>query len=105
LPHPIVIPPELAAGPYAGGVINLLAVIVALMITVLLVIGTRESATVNAVLVAIKLVALCAFIWLAVPVIKGSNFHPFLPNGWGVLGVTGAASTIFFGYVGFDAVS
>jgi len=105
LPHPIVIPPELAAGPYAGGAINLLAVFIALVITVLLVIGTRESATVNAILVAIKLVALCAFIWLAVPVIKGGNFHPFLPNGWGVLGVTGAASTIFFGYVGFDAVS
>jgi len=105
LPHPIVIPPELAAGPYAGGVINLLAVVVALVITVLLVIGTRESATVNAVLVAIKLVALGAFIWLALPVINSNNFHPFLPNGWGTMGVIGAASSIFFGYVGFDAVS
>jgi len=105
LPHPIVIPPALAAGPYAGGVINLLGVFIALVITVLLVIGTRESANVNAILVAIKLVALGAFIWLAVPVIKGGNFHPFLPNGWGVFGVTGAASSIFFGYVGFDAVS
>jgi len=105
LPHPIIIPPELAAGPYAGGVINLLAVVVALVITVLLVIGTRESATVNAVLVAIKLVALGAFIWLALPVINSNNFHPFLPNGWGTMGVIGAASSIFFGYVGFDAVS
>ena len=105
LPHPIVIPPALAAGPYAGGVINLLGVFVALLITTLLVIGTRESANVNAVLVAIKLVALAAFIWLAVPVIKGGNFHPFLPNGWGTFGVIGAASSIFFGYVGFDAVS
>jgi APA family basic amino acid/polyamine antiporter len=105
LPHPIVIPPELAAGPYAGGVINLLGVFIALLITALLVIGTRESATVNAILVAIKLVALAAFIWLALPVVRSGNFHPFLPNGWGVLGVTGAASSIFFGYVGFDAVS
>ena len=105
LPHPIIIPPELAAGPFAGGVINLLAVVVALVITVLLVIGTRESATVNAVLVAIKLVALGAFIWLALPVVSSNNFHPFLPNGWGTMGVIGAASTIFFGYVGFDAVS
>jgi len=105
LPHPIVIPPELAAGPYAGGVINLLGVFIALVITTLLVIGTRESATVNAVLVVIKLVALGAFIWLALPVMKGGNFHPFLPNGWGTLGVVGAASSIFFGYVGFDAVS
>jgi len=80
-------------------------VFIALVITTLLVIGTRESATVNAVLVVIKLVALGAFIWLALPVMKGGNFHPFLPNGWGTLGVVGAASSIFFGYVGFDAVS
>src|SRR5882757_9433365 len=105
LPHPIVIPPELAAGPYAGGVVNLLAVFIALVITTLLVVGTRESANVNACLVAIKLVALGAFIWLALPVMKDGNFHPFLPNGWGTMGVIGAASSIFFGYVGFDAVS
>jgi len=46
-----------------------------------------------------------AFIWLALPVINSNNFHPFLPNGWGTMGVIGAASSIFFGYVGFDAVS
>jgi len=105
LPHPIVIPPELAAGPYAGGVVNLLAVFIALVITTLLVVGTRESATVNACLVAVKLVALGAFVWLALPVMQDGNFHPFLPNGWGTMGVIGAASSIFFGYVGFDAVS
>jgi APA family basic amino acid/polyamine antiporter len=105
LPHPIVIPPALAAGPYAGGVVNLLGVFIALLITALLVIGTRESANVNAVLVAVKLVALAGFLWLALPVMKSGNFHPFLPNGWGTFGVIGAASSIFFGYVGFDAVS
>jgi len=101
----IVIPPALAAGPYAGGVVNLLAVFISMAITILLVIGTRESANVNAVLVLIKLVALGAFIALAVPVIKSGNFHPFLPNGWGTVGVVGAAASIFFAYVGFDAVS
>lgn len=105
LPDPIIIPPALAAGPYAGGVFNLLAVLVALAVTGLLVIGTRESATVNAVLVAVKLVALGAFIWLALPVMQMENFHPFTPNGWGTIGVIGAASSIFFAYVGFDAVS
>ena len=105
LPDPIIIPPALAAGPYAGGVFNLLAVLVALAVTGLLVIGTRESATVNAVLVAVKLVALGAFIWLAIPVMQMENFHPFTPNGWGTIGVIGAASSIFFAYVGFDAVS
>lgn len=105
LPDPIIIPPALAAGPYAGGMFNLLAVLVALGVTGLLVIGTRESATVNAVLVAIKLVALGAFLWLALPVMQMENFHPFTPNGWGTIGVIGAASSIFFAYVGFDAVS
>ena len=103
LPDPIIIPPELAAGPYAGGVFNLLAVVVALAVTGLLVIGTRESATVNAVLVAIKLVALGAFIWLALPVMTQGNFHPFTPLG--TSGVVAAAASIFFAYVGFDAVS
>src|SRR5882757_8591935 len=103
LPHPIVIPPELAAGPYAGGVVNLLAVFIALVITTLLVIGTRESANVNACLVAIKLVALGAFLWLALPVMTVTNFHPFAPLG--TSGIISAAASIFFGYVGFDAVS
>ncbi len=105
LPHPIIIPPELAVGPYAGGLFNLPAVLVALAVTGLLVIGTRESATANAVLVAIKLAALAAFMWLTLPVLRMENFHPFLPNGWGTMGVIGAASSIFFAYVGFDAVS
>jgi APA family basic amino acid/polyamine antiporter len=103
LPHPIIIPPALAAGPYAGGVVNLLAVAVALVITCLLVIGTRESATVNAVLVAIKLAALSAFIWLALPAMHAANFHPFAPLG--TPGIIGSAASIFFAYVGFDAVS
>ena len=99
----IVIPPSLAAGPYAGGLVNLPAVLIAAAVTVLLVIGTKESANVNAVLVAIKLVALGAFILLAVPVMKMQNFHPFAPLG--TTGVIGAAASIFFGYVGFDAVT
>lgn len=103
LPHPIIVPAALAAGPYAGGVINLLAVLVSLVITALLVIGTRESAMVNAVLVAIKLIALAAFIWLALPVIKKGNFDPFAPLG--TSGIVSAAASIFFAYVGFDAVS
>jgi APA family basic amino acid/polyamine antiporter len=66
-------------------------------------IGTRESATVNAVLVAIKIVALTAFIVLAVPVMNMAQFEPFAPLGIG--GISAAAASIFFAYVGFDAVS
>ncbi|MBL8500405.1 MAG: amino acid permease, partial [Nitrosomonas sp.] len=69
----------------------------------LLVIGTRESATFNATLVAIKIAALTLFIALTLPVINLENFQPFLPLG--EAGVVAAASSIFFAYVGFDAVS
>ena len=87
--------------------------IITALVTWLLVIGTKESATVNAVLVAIKVAALILFIAITVPMISGhaSNFHPFTPRGWGNpfgtggYGVLGAAASIFFAYVGFDAVS
>jgi APA family basic amino acid/polyamine antiporter len=99
----IVIPPEIANGPYAGGIINLPAVFIGMAVTALLVVGTKESATVNAVLVVIKVVALLMFIALTVPVINGARFVPFSPLG--TTGVIGAASSIFFAFVGFDAVS
>ncbi|GAA0398693.1 amino acid permease [Brevundimonas terrae] len=107
----IELPLAITAGSYAGGIINLPAALIALLITALLMIGTTESARVNAVLVAIKVTALTVFIVLTLPVIKGANFEPFLPNGWmgnghgAGLGVVGAAASIFFAYVGFDAVS
>lgn len=99
----IELPLELIAGPYAGGIINLPAVVIALAITGLLMIGTTESARVNAVLVAIKVVALTVFIVLALPVMRMENFEPFAPRG--LAGISGAAASIFFAYVGFDAVS
>ena len=99
----IDMPIELIAGPYAGGVVNLPALIIALLVTWLLMIGTTESARVNAVLVCVKVAALTAFIALAVPVMNMDNFEPFMPLGQA--GVLGAAASIFFAYVGFDAVS
>lgn len=93
---------------FSHGVINLPAIIVAGLVTWLLVLGTSESASVNAVLVLIKVVALTAFIALSFPILKGENFSPLMPNGFfgeGGLGVVGAAASIFFAYVGFDAVS
>jgi APA family basic amino acid/polyamine antiporter len=99
----IIIPAALATGPYAGGIINLPAVCIALAVTTLLVVGTKESATVNAVLVVIKVLALVVFIALTIPVINGARFEPFMPLG--TVGVIGAASSIFFAFIGFDAVS
>ena len=86
-----------------GGYMNLPAFIIALLVTWLLVIGTKESATVNAVLVAIKVAALTLFVVLALPVMNMENFEPFSPLGFG--GISAAAASIFFAYVGFDAVS
>ena len=94
-----------------GGYINVPAIIVIGFVTWLLVIGTTESARVNAVLVAIKILALIVFIALTLPVLNADNFKPFMPTGVGNplspsgLGVLGAAASIFFAYVGFDAVS
>src|SRR6476620_2836815 len=96
----IEIPAALATGPYAGGIINLPAVFIGLLVTVLLIRGTKESAVVNAFLVTVKVLALAAFIALAIPVMKDTNFHPFAPLG--NAGIVGAAASIFFAYVGFD---
>src|SRR5689334_10519798 len=101
----IVIPASLAAGPFGGGVFNLPAAVISGLVTVLLIIGTKESARFNAVLVLVKITALTIFCILTLPVLKGEHFTPFIPNGWGTYGVVGAAASIFFAYVGFDAVS
>lgn len=111
----IALPPYLTAGPLAlggapGGFINLPALLIALAVTWLLMIGTTESARVNAALVAIKVTALTLFIILTLPSIDTDHFNPFLPagvfGGFGSgVGAVGAAATIFFAYVGFDAVS
>ena len=111
----VYLPPWLSAGPLVlggseGGLINLPAVMIAVLVTALLVIGTSESATVNAILVAIKVTALVIFIALTLPQVDPEKFNPFLPagvfGGFGSgIGAVGAAATIFFAYVGFDAVS
>jgi basic amino acid/polyamine antiporter, APA family len=113
----IHLPAWLSAGPLAlggaeGGFINLPALVIALLVTGLLVIGTSESAKFNAVLVLIKVTALTAFIALTLTSseFEMERFNPFLPagvfGGFGTgVGAVGAAATMFFAYVGFDAVS
>lgn len=102
----------LLAGPMSGGLINLPAVLVSLVVAAFLAFGMRESATVNIVLVAIKLIALTAFVVLVAPAVQGKNFHPFMPYGFPSHmlggekhGVMAAASIVFFAFYGFDAVS
>ena len=117
LPHALTVGPKISLGflegGEAGGFINLPAVIITVLVTALLIVGTKESASVNAVLVAIKVAALTLFVVLTLPMALGhpANFQPFTPRGWGDplsssgTGVLGAAASIFFAYVGFDAVS
>ena len=99
----IEIPMALTAGPSQGGIINLPAFTIALLVTVLLIVGTKESAFFNSILVAVKVAALTVFVVLAVPAMNMQQFEPFAPLGFA--GVSAAAASIFFAYVGFDAVS
>jgi len=117
VPHALAVGPPIQwgflQGGEIGGIVNLPAVLVVAVVTTLLVIGTKESATVNAVLVCIKVAALTLFLIITLPMVSGhmTNFEPFAPRGWGNplsssgTGILGAAASIFFAYVGFDAVS
>lgn len=107
------VPNELLHGIASGGLINLPAVLIAGVVTLLLIVGTRESATLNIVLVLIKLSALVLFVVLASQSFDSANFHPFAPFGYGAtadssgrnFGVLGAAAIVFFAFYGFDTVS
>jgi APA family basic amino acid/polyamine antiporter len=100
------LPVWMSAAPAAGvegAIVNLPAILIVLAITALLVIGVRESARFNAVIVAIKLAAILFFIIVGAGYVKPANWSPFMPYGFA--GVTAAAAVVFFAYIGFDAVS
>jgi APA family basic amino acid/polyamine antiporter len=84
-------------------IFNLLAVVIVALLTWLLVIGIKESARFNNVIVVLKVIALVFFIGVGAVYVKPANWHPFFPGG--VHGVWTGASLIFFAYIGFDAVS
>jgi len=101
-----------SAGAGAGGLVNVPAILIALVVTGMLLVGTRESATVNFILVCVKLVALAAFVAFTLPNFDAAHFHPFAPFGFGAheiggrkFGMMGAAAIIFFAFYGFDAIS
>lgn len=110
------LPAALAAGPWGAtpGLIDLPAVAIVLLVTGMLLVGTRESATVNFWLVIFKVVALAAFVALTLPGFEASHFQPFMPYGFSAhvidaqgtkTGVMAAAAVIFFAFYGFDAIS
>ncbi len=109
LPLASVVPIEPSA--VVTSLFNLPAVFIVLAATVLLVIGVSESATVNNVIVAIKVTVIIAFICVGAFFVNPDNWHPFIPeptgveNQFGMDGVIRAATIVFFAYIGFEAVS
>ncbi len=104
----IHLPPALSTPAYTPGTgwmlhFNLVGFVIVMMLTVLLVVGIRESAGANGIMVAIKLLAICLFLLFASKYIKPVNWHPFMPNGW--QGVLTGGAIVFFSYIGFDSVS
>src|SRR5438477_1331481 len=100
------IPGLLENAPHVFGVpivFNILAFGIVAFITVVLVIGIRESATMNTSMVLLKLAVLTFFVVVGSNYVKTENFRPLMPNGWA--GVQAGAAIVFFAYIGFDAVS
>lgn len=111
----IVLPHNLTVGPWEGGMVNLPAVGIIVLMSLLLMKGTKESAAVNAIIVVLKVSVVLVFIILGWQYINNDNLNPYLipatepghegffEHGWG--GIIRAAAIVFFAYIGFDAVS
>jgi len=99
----VQLPTAISTSPEDGGVFNLPAVLIVMAITLLLIIGIRESARVNFVMVGVKLAVLVFFIVIALANFNSGNLSPFAPQGYD--GVVSAAAVIFFAFIGFDAIS
>ncbi|MBS0240098.1 MAG: amino acid permease [Proteobacteria bacterium] len=106
------LPPEFTKGPFAGGIVNLPAFGIVFLLMIMLIIGVKETARVNAAMVAVKLGTITIFLAVAIFNIHPENWTPFAPFGWfehtpegRPVGILAGASLVFFAYVGFDAVS
>jgi APA family basic amino acid/polyamine antiporter len=111
-------PLEVMAGSDVHGIMNIPAVVILALLTALLIRGTQESATVNTVIVVLKVSIVLLVIAIGWGFINPANHTPFIPapttyvtpqgithNYGGILGILGAAGVVFFAYIGFDAVS
>lgn len=97
------LPLALTANPFNGGVLDLPALLIVTLIAVVLMVGAKTGARLNAIIVVTKLLVIALFIFLALQHINTHYWHPFAPFGWH--GVMAGAAFIFFAYIGFDAVS
>lgn len=115
------LPEALTKGPFAvnaltgaheGGIVNLPAFGIVFVLMIMLIVGVKESAKINTVMVFIKLLAITIFLAVGIFHINPENWTPFAPFGWysageagKPIGILAGASVVFFAYVGFDAVS
>ena len=116
----ILLPPKLIASPFqqitladgtvTTGIINLPAILVVVLISLLLMTGIQESARANAVVVALKVAVVILFILFGWSYINSANYTPYIPPAegpgrFGFSGIVRAAGVVFFAFIGFDAVS
>jgi APA family basic amino acid/polyamine antiporter len=107
----IHLPAELTACPWEGGVVNLPAALIVILMSLLLIRGTEGSSKVNAIIVVLKVAVVLTFIFLGWQFIQSDNYVPYIPENtgtWGEFGFSGiirAAAIVFFAFIGFDAVS
>ncbi len=106
------LPDGLTKAPKLGGLINLPAAAIILLLMFLLIMGVKQSTKANNAMVMVKLITIAIFIGVAVFNVHPENWQPFMPFGWfetlpdgSTTGVLAGASMVFFAYVGFDAVS
>lgn len=113
LPHALTASPfdSDAMGHSSPGIVNLPAMLIIVCVSLILIRGISESAKTNAVIVVIKLAVVAAFIGFGALYVKPENWHPFIPPNtgefghFGISGIFRGAATVFFAYIGFDAVS
>ena len=116
LPHSLICSPwetlKLGDGTIIeGGMINLPAIFIVSLLTLLLIRGTKESASMNNILVVVKVLVVLLFIALGWNYIDSANYTPYIPENTGVKGqfgwsgIVAGAATVFFAFIGFDAVS
>jgi APA family basic amino acid/polyamine antiporter len=117
----LAIPPEYTAAPGTlvklpdggtmHGIVNLPAAFIVAVLTTMLILGTKESARLNNVMVAVKLFVVLAFIGFGAFFVKSANWHPFIPPAsgefghYGLSGILRGSAVVFFAFIGFDAVS
>nr|WP_182475231.1 amino acid permease [Staphylococcus xylosus] len=103
IPDQLTAPPGVVTSNNVEGVFNLPAFLIVMLVTALISIGINETKKVNNIMVIVKISVIFLFIFVAIFYVKPDNLTPFLPYGFS--GVFAAAATVFFAFIGFDAVS